>query len=217
MIENSLPEHLIDNAGNVFNFINSTDTDTSCILVIFGGTGDLTHRKLMPALYNLQCTQKLPGNFAVVAIGRREKSNEDYRYEVYNSIKNFARFDMHAKVWQNLQQKIYYQRFNFTDDSGYIGLADFLQRLDERYQTRGNRIFYLAVAPEYFGVIVEKLQAHGMVRNKTSWQRAMIEKPFGRDLSSARQLNKKSPGFLRKRTPTALIITWVRKCCKTLW
>ncbi|TYO96876.1 glucose-6-phosphate 1-dehydrogenase [Desulfallas thermosapovorans DSM 6562] len=180
MIQNSFVNDLIVNTNNVFNFASGTDIDTSCVLVIFGGTGDLTHRKLMPALYNLQCTQKLPGHFAVVAIGRKNKSNEDYRYEVYDSIKHFARFDMKEKTWHELRQKIFYQQFDFNDDSGYIRLAGFLQKLDEKYQTRGNRIFYLAVAPEYFGVIVEKLQAHGMAHNGASWQRVMIEKPFGR-------------------------------------
>lgn len=75
------------NTDNVFNLTAGTNMDTSCIMVIFGGTGDLTHRKLMPALYNLQSTQRLSGNFAMVAVGRREKSSEDYRYEVHGSIR----------------------------------------------------------------------------------------------------------------------------------
>ncbi len=186
---------MIVNTSNVFNF----NTDTSGIMIIFGGTGDLTHRKLMPALYNLQCAQKLPANFAVVAVGRRYRSHEDYRYEVYASIKNFARFDMQEKTWHELRRKIYYQQFNFTDDSGYTRLADFLKQIDEQYQTWGNRIFYLAVAPEYFGVIVEKLQAHGMVHNGAGWQRVMIEKPFGRDLYSAQQLNQKITGVFAEK------------------
>ncbi|WP_347490717.1 glucose-6-phosphate dehydrogenase [Desulfoscipio sp. XC116] len=189
MIKNSWTSDAIVNAGNTFNF--SISTNPSCILVIFGGTGDLTHRKLMPALYNLQCSQKLPGQFAVVAVGRRDKSHEDYRYEVYASIKNFSRFDIREQSWDKLHRRIYYRQFNFTDPGGYIGLADFLRQLDEQYQTRGNRIFYLAVAPEYFSVIVEKLQACGLAHHGKSWQRVMIEKPFGRDLSSARRLNQK--------------------------
>ncbi|SFQ94793.1 glucose-6-phosphate dehydrogenase [Desulfoscipio geothermicus] len=180
---------LISNVENVFNY--NIDAADPCVMVIFGGTGDLTHRKLMPALYNLQHEKRLPKHFAVVAVGRRNKDHETYRYEVYDSIKNYARFKLHEHTWSELRRRIYYQKFDFNNDIGYIRLNTFLQKLDEQYRTRGNRIYYLAVAPEYFAVIVEKLYLHGMARNSGSWQRLVIEKPFGRDLDSARQLNEK--------------------------
>ena len=162
----------------------------SNIMVIFGGTGDLTHRKLMPALYNLKYQKILPENFAVVSIGRRDKTEEQYRKEVLESVKNYSRFDIDEKVWQDLSERIYYKRFDFVYDNGYMELSSFLKELDENYNTKGNRVYYLAVAPEYFGIIVEKLYRHGMVNNETSWQRVVIEKPFGEDLESARKLNK---------------------------
>jgi glucose-6-phosphate 1-dehydrogenase len=181
--------NLTKDIDNVFNF--NPGADLSCIMVIFGGTGDLTHRKLMPALYNLQCEKKLPYHFAVVSVGRRDKNNKEYRYEVYDSIRSFARFKIDEQTWGQLRQRIYYEKFNFTEDDGYTRLDTFLKKLDDQYQTGGNRIYYLAVAPEYFDVIVEKLHRHGMARNTGPWQRVVIEKPFGRDLPSARILNEK--------------------------
>lgn len=175
--------------------------DLSSIMVIFGGTGDLTHRKLMPAIYNLLYENNLPEKFCVVSIGRRDKTTESYRKEVYDSISKYSRIQLSDDVWNILKNKIYYQRFDFNDDNGYITLKKFLSELDNKYNTNGNRIFYLAVAPEYFDLIVTKLDVHGMVSNKTSWQRVMIEKPFGRDLNSAKYLNKKiTEVFTEKNT-----------------
>lgn len=179
----------VKDCHNVFEF--HPGTVLSCIMVIFGGTGDLTHRKLMPALYNLLCEKKLPHHFAIVSAGRRDKNNEAYRYEVYDAIRHYARFKIDDKTWGELRQRIYYVKVNFTEDEGYARLDSFLGELDDRYQTKGNRIYYLAVAPEYFGIIVEKLHHHGMARNTGSWRRVVIEKPFGRDLPSAKILNEK--------------------------
>jgi glucose-6-phosphate 1-dehydrogenase len=169
--------------------------DLSCVMVIFGGTGDLTHRKLLPALYNLKHSGKLPDNFAVVSIGRKEISNEEYREQAYRSIKSFSRFkSFDEALWQEVSGRIYYRRFEFEDSSGYESLKDFLGDLDEKYNTKGNRIFYLAVAPEYFGLITDELNKQHLVINQNSWQRLIIEKPFGRDLSSAQKLNSKIEG-----------------------
>lgn len=179
--------NIIEN-GNIFSF---PGLNLPCILVIFGGTGDLTHRKLMPALYNLLCVHKLPEQFAVVSVGRRNKTDEDYRYDVYESIKNYARFKIDEYKWHTLRKRIFYYKLNFTDSEGYTKLDDSLQNISERYHTGGNRIYYLAVAPEYFEVITEKIHAHAMAQNNGSWQRVVIEKPFGRDIQSARHLNQK--------------------------
>lgn len=166
-------------------------SDLSCIMVIFGGTGDLTHRKLMPALYNLQAEGMLPNNFAVVSVGRRKKTDDEYRSEVYESIKKFSRFEMKEHRWNQIKDRIYYQQFDFDDDEGYIKLNGFLKELDEKYNSQGNRLYYLSVSPQYFDVIVEKLDIHGMAQNEGPWKRVVIEKPFGRNLQSARYLNKK--------------------------
>jgi glucose-6-phosphate 1-dehydrogenase len=166
--------------------------DLSCILVIFGGTGDLTHRKLLPAVYNLKHSGKLPESFAVVSIGRREMSHNEYREQAYKSIKSFSRFKViDEDIWQDVAKRIYYKKFEFEDSKGYEDLKAFLEDLDRQYNTKGNRLFYLAVAPEYFGLINDELNKQQMVVNEASWQRLIIEKPFGRDLSSAQKLNNK--------------------------
>lgn len=160
-------------------------------MVIFGGTGDLTYRKLMPALYNLKYEGMLPGSFLVVSVGRRDKTDEEYRNEVFESIKKYSRLKINFDVWNKLRERIYYKKFDFTDDSGYINLNIFLKNMDIKYNTNGNRIYYLAVPPEYFSVIVEKIRIHCLTENSYSWKRVVIEKPFGRDLESAQYLNKK--------------------------
>lgn len=167
-----------------------TQSNMKCVMVIFGGTGDLTHRKLMPALYNLSHGGFLPDEFAVVSVGRREKTNEEYRNEVSQSIQKFSRLQADDTIWNELVGRIYYFQLEFTQSEGYTQLKAFLSGLDAKYGTAGNRVFYLAVAPEYFGSIARRLNEHGMVINEETWQRLMIEKPFGKDLKSARQLNE---------------------------
>ncbi|MFL0248220.1 glucose-6-phosphate dehydrogenase [Candidatus Clostridium stratigraminis] len=165
--------------------------DLSCIMVIFGGTGDLTHRKLLPAIYNLIRSKKLPDNFAIVSIGRREIENEVYIQEALASIKRFSRFKkIDENLWNNIAKRLHYKKLEFHDSNGYDELNIFLEGLDKAYNTKGNRIFYLAVSPEYFHVITEELYVHQLVTNSNSWQRLIIEKPFGRDLASARRLNQ---------------------------
>ncbi|MCG8502668.1 MAG: glucose-6-phosphate dehydrogenase [Firmicutes bacterium] len=162
-----------------------------CIFVIFGGTGDLTHKKLIPAIYNLVKEDRLTENFAVVSIGRRIKTDEEYRKELLDSIRKYTDAEIHSSLWEALSKKIYYMSLNFNDVQGYQKLKHFLEDLDTRYDTKGNRVFYLATAPTYFDVVVDCIDANNMVDNRTSWQRIVIEKPFGSDLASAQYLNKK--------------------------
>ncbi len=163
----------------------------ACIMVIFGGTGDLTYRKLLPALYNLQAKNAMPDNFAVVAVGRRDIQADAYMDAAYKALQQFSRTEVDPKIWAQLCERLYYQKANFNDDGGYYDLKLFLSELDEKHGTGGNRVYYLAVAPEYFPVIVEKLYQNSMVKNRTTSQKVVIEKPFGRDLSSARALNQR--------------------------
>lgn len=160
-------------------------------MVIFGGTGDLTHRKLLPAIYNLRHTEKLTDNFAIVSIGRRNLTNEEYRNQVFSSLKKYSRYIIDENYWEDICKRLFYRSFDFNDINGYHDLKPFLKELDEKYGTSGNRIFYLAVAPEYFDIITDRLYKEGLVTNTTSFQRLLIEKPFGRDFSSARRLNSK--------------------------
>ncbi|MEW9121799.1 MAG: glucose-6-phosphate dehydrogenase [Thermotaleaceae bacterium] len=159
-------------------------------MVIFGGTGDLTHRKLIPALYHLAYQGLLPENFAVAAVGRREKSEEVYRQEVLQSVEKYARFEMDQKVWRELVERIYYIPFSFEEDEGYKRLRDFLEKLDQGYHTGGNRFYYLAVSPESFPIIVERLKSNQLTQGE-GWHRLVIEKPFGQNLDSAQRLNEK--------------------------
>ena len=167
------------------------NSDLSCSMVIFGATGDLAHRKLLPAIYNLQSEELLPENFAVVAIGRRDKTKEDYRKEIYDSIKQFSRFGMDNEVWSRIKNRIYYRRMDFLQTEDYQGLNEYLNEIDKKHKTKGNRIYYMAVAPEYFEGIVENLNSFCIDGKAHRWNRVVIEKPFGKNLSSAIYLNNK--------------------------
>ena len=167
------------------------EINLSCIMVIFGGTGDLTHRKLMPALYNLLCQNMLNENFAVVSVGRRTYSDVEYRNNIKESLGEFSRFPLEEEFWDKLRKKIYYMDFDFKESEGYGKLKELLYILDEKHSTKGNRIFYLAVAPEYFEPIVDNLKFHQMNIKDGTNRRIVIEKPFGRDLESAIYLNNK--------------------------
>ncbi len=170
---------------------NENSRNLSAIMVIFGGTGDLTHRKLMPALYNLVNDKLLPDNFAVVSIGRREKTQEQYRAEVFASLNKHSRSKIDDKHWEKLRELIYYKKLDFTDVDSYSILKDYLSELDEKAGTAGNRVFYLAVAPEYFETIVHGIKIGGLADDGAPWKRLIIEKPFGKDLITARKLNSK--------------------------
>jgi glucose-6-phosphate 1-dehydrogenase len=167
------------------------NASSSAVMVIFGGTGDLTHRKLMPALYNLVYDKLIPENFAVVSVGRREKTSEQYRNEVFDSLNKYSRNKMEESYWTKLRDLIFYFQFDFTDSNGYIKLKTFIENLEERTNTGKNRVFYLAVAPEYFETIVHGLHTSRLTENVGAWSRLVIEKPFGKDLKTARKLNNK--------------------------
>lgn len=165
-----------------------------CILVIFGATGDLTGRKLAPAIYNLGREGLLPPNFACVGFARRDKTHETFRAELKASVSSFSRVKpIDEAFWKNFQEQIFYHSSEFDEDAGYERLADFLKQLDTRFATRGNRVFYLSVQPKFFPLIIEKLRKHGLISDphqKERWTRVIIEKPFGHDVESATELQK---------------------------
>jgi len=147
----------------------------SCIFVIFGGTGDLTKRKLIPAIFSLMYEGKLPDNFTIVSIGRREKTNEQYRAEMYEFTKKFSRFSLNNTLWNKFSKKIFYKNFDFTtDNDGYKELDSFLGKMDSKYSTGGKRLYYLAVAPEFFEGIIRNLKNNEMVMKPNGWQRIMV-------------------------------------------
>ena len=162
-----------------------------CAIVIFGATGDLTHRKLIPALYNLAADGELPPAVTVVGFARRPKSDDDFRKELAETTKQFSRQDVREDVWKTFFQSLFYHQSEFEDESGYQSLAQRLDKVDEERGTRGNRLFYLAAAPEQFEPILKNLKVAGLNKAKEgSWARVIIEKPFGRDLASAQELNR---------------------------
>src|SRR3989454_5675069 len=160
-----------------------------CTIVIFGATGDLTHRKLIPALYNLAADGDLPPAVAIVGFARREKSDDQFRSELEEATRKFSRQPVRDEIWKTFAQSIVYHRSEFDDESGYKSLAERLDEIDKNYATRGNRLFYLAVAPDQFEPILKHLKAAGLNETcKGSWARVIVEKPFGTDHASAREL-----------------------------
>ncbi len=170
-----------------------------CILVLFGASGDLVKRKLIPALYNLVREKLLPDEFAVVGFARRDTSSDDFREQMRRNLVEYATDEFSDDDWKWLESRLYFVAGSFDDADGYRQLDEKLTEVEATWHTGGNVLFYLAASPEYFGVIVEKLSAAGMVKQVGGrWRRVVIEKPFGRDLASARELNKKLLGFLEE-------------------
>jgi glucose-6-phosphate 1-dehydrogenase len=162
-----------------------------CSIVIFGATGDLTHRKLIPALYNLAADGELPPAVAVVGFARREKTDDEFRRELEEATRKFSRQTVRDEIWKTFAQSIFYHRSDFADESGYESLAARLEKIDKERGTRGNRLFYFAVAPDQFEPILKHLKGAGLNQAREgSWARVIVEKPFGTDLASARELNR---------------------------
>lgn len=182
------------------NFKNPLQEDTRslrvaepCILVIFGATGDLTGRKLLPALYNLAREGQLPVHFVCVGFARREKSNEQFRQEMLEDVNKYSRVKpADQEIWKSFSEALFYHRSEFDNDSGYETLRDLLRELDNRYGTKGNRLFYLSSQPSFFPLIIQKLKQHNLIYDVNvvhdKWSRVIIEKPFGEDFQSAIEL-----------------------------
>ncbi|HEU5277945.1 MAG TPA: glucose-6-phosphate dehydrogenase [Gaiellaceae bacterium] len=156
-----------------------------CILVIFGASGDLTKRKLFPALYSLAYRRLLPQSFAVVGCARSEESDDEFRERMKEAVQEFSRDPFRDDVWEFLADGMRYVPMDFADEEREDLLAKTLTELDEERQTRGNRVYYLATPPAVFPTVVEAL---GKRRTAQGWVRVIIEKPFGHDLASAREL-----------------------------
>jgi glucose-6-phosphate 1-dehydrogenase len=162
-----------------------------CAMVIFGAAGDLTKRLLVPSLYNLHASKLLPEKFAVVGVTAAKFSDEDFREKLTKDIQEFARSPIQKELWDWFKSKIYYHSGDFRDPSLYSQLKDKLAAVDQQQGTPGNYLFYLATAPQFFGEIIKRVGAVGLTReNNGFWRRVIVEKPFGRDLESARALNK---------------------------
>jgi glucose-6-phosphate 1-dehydrogenase len=172
---------------------NSADAHVSagpCVMVIFGATGDLTKRKLIPALINLAQEGLLSKQFAIVGFASNDYNTESFRKVMAEEVPKFAPESIDLKQWEWLAERIYYVRGDFQDPEAYKRLQQQILETQKAHNTQGNRFYYLAVAPRFFSPIVEQLGAAGMVKEETGkWARVIVEKPFGHDLESAKQLN----------------------------
>src|SRR5580658_9247210 len=161
-----------------------------CVMVIFGAGGDLTQRKLIPALYNLAAANLLSKEFAVIGISHEAMSTEQFREKFKKDIKQFATGETNDEQTEWFNKRLYYLTGDFGDPNSYAKLRDLLQQVDKDHGTQGNYFYYMAVSPTFFAPIVQQLGAANLVSNTDEhWRRVVIEKPFGRDLDTAKTLN----------------------------
>jgi len=163
-----------------------------CAIVLFGATGDLAHRKLMPALYRLYRRGNLPTECAIVCFARRDWSDDDLRREFEKSMSQEEKGEDFKRIWPQFASRLVFAPGTFDDPEAFRNLKAKLDELDHTHGTRGNRVFYLAVAPEFFTPIIEQLGEAELVypwQQESPWSRVVVEKPFGHDLESARALS----------------------------
>ena len=161
-----------------------------CTMVIFGAGGDLTKRKLAPALYNLAKSKLLPEQFAIIGVSREEYSTEQFRKIATDDIKQFATAPVEMESWDWFVKRLYYMSGDFKDSQTFQKLKEMLAQVEKEQNTKGNNLFYLATAASFFSIIVQKLGEAGLVaQDGKCWKRVVIEKPFGHDYASAVQLN----------------------------
>jgi glucose-6-phosphate 1-dehydrogenase len=162
-----------------------------CVIVVFGATGDLTARKILPAIYNLRRAGLLPPETTVVGFSRRQLSDDEYRNMAREALDSHSRVPVEQALWDDFAQGIFYQPGQFGERSNYRDLAERLEQIDAARGTRGNRLFYLATPPSAYTEIVRNLGRVKLDREgeRVGWARIVVEKPFGHDLASAGQLN----------------------------
>jgi glucose-6-phosphate 1-dehydrogenase len=171
-----------------------------CVMVIFGASGDLTKRKLIPALLNLAASRLLPEQFAIIGFANIDQSTETFRNQLSEDIKKFASCPVTPELWQWFLKRIYFVRGDFEDPKAFATLKEQIAAVEKTHNVSGNRFYYLAVAPRFFGVVVRQLGAAALAEEQNGrWARVVIEKPFGRDLDSARALNAEIKQVLEER------------------
>ncbi|AJW79066.1 MULTISPECIES: glucose-6-phosphate dehydrogenase [Clavibacter] len=159
-------------------------------LIIFGVTGDLSRKKLMPAVYDLANRGLLPPGFALIGFARRDWEDQDFEQVVYEAVKQYSRTKFDEDVWRQLAQGIRFVQGTFDDDEAFQTLKDITEELDRERGTMGNHAFYLSIPPKSFPLVTEQLRRSGLADQKEGhWRRVVIEKPFGSDLKTARELN----------------------------
>jgi glucose-6-phosphate 1-dehydrogenase len=160
-------------------------------MVLFGVTGDLSRKKIMPAIYDLANRGLLPPGFSLVGFARRDWADQDFAQIVHDAVKEHSRTEFREEVWKQLAEGFRFVPGNFDDDLAFDQLRRTIEELDQVRGTGGNYAFYLAIPPGFFGDVVGQLKEHGLARPaEGSWRRVVVEKPFGHDLQSARELNR---------------------------
>jgi glucose-6-phosphate 1-dehydrogenase len=168
-----------------------------CALVIFGASGDLMRRKLFPAIYSLAARELLPERFAIVGVARTKETDAQFRARMKDAVREFGRDELKEKVWRRLAAGMRYVATDFASEGGENALVNLLDELDRERGTAGNRVFYFAVPPSAISVLVDSL---GRRRGDwEGWTRLIIEKPFGSDRASARELNEELRGYFEER------------------
>ncbi|MEC7856333.1 MAG: glucose-6-phosphate dehydrogenase, partial [Verrucomicrobiota bacterium] len=163
----------------------------SCTIVIFGATGDLTHRKLIPALYNLYINNELPNSFRIIGFARRDKNDEIWRSELKQSNIENSRSGRDDKIWGKFSSSLYYFRGNLNSEESFIDLKKTLEEHESSVDDFHNRLFYLSTAPEFFPTVLNHLKSIKFNQPlENGWSRVIVEKPFGTNLSTAQNLNR---------------------------
>lgn len=177
-----------------------------CVMVIFGVTGDLTARKLMPSLYDLAIGHPLPEGFSIVGVSHRDWSDDVFRQEMRDAVERGARTPVTNESWELFSQGLFYVQGDFESESTYTNLKQRLDQIDEERRAHGNRMFYLATAPRFYAPIINHLGESKIGHRQDiyfdrekGWNRVVIEKPFGRDVSTARQLNSEIGSVFSER------------------
>lgn len=187
-------------ASNITPLMSCVDEKPPVAIVIFGSTGDLAARKLFPAIYNLALEGELNKKFAVIGIGRREMGNQEFQASVYDGLQKFSRMKPNDASWSDFKQHVYYHKADFNSDEGYASLGNVLRQFEQEAGVPCHYIFYLATDSVYFPVIINKLSTHHLIEegDRSRYSRAIIEKPFGRDLESAIELRQYITQFLEE-------------------
>jgi glucose-6-phosphate 1-dehydrogenase len=211
----------VDHVGHQFNMIERQSqvaanplsaglrlerVPAPCVMVIFGVSGDLTARKLMPSLYDLAVGHPLPEGFSIIGVSHRDWDDERFRSEMRAAVEEGARAPVTDETWALFAQGLFYVQGDFDADNTYVDLKTRLDKVDEERRAHGNRLYYLATSPKFYGPIIEHLGSSGVAHRQDiyynkpdNWNRIVIEKPFGRDVESARALNAKIGAVFSER------------------
>ena len=170
-----------------------------CAIVIFGASGDLTKRKLIPSLYNLGSYHLLPADFSIIGVARRPLSDDVFRDQLGKDLAELGTQPVDPNLWSKFRERISYCAGEFDNPATYKKLADALSESETKFGTSGNAVFYLSVQPDYFATIAKRLSESGLLGEENGrWRRVIIEKPFGHDLDSARKLNSQLTSVLQE-------------------